>query len=300
MDRGPASDDTVILPSRRARPRRTGRVGIVLAALLAVLAGAVWLWQRPAPFPLASEHAILHEQPTDLTITRFAPDPAILVLDFASMTAQGEMLDRVAMLVEKAGMPRDRVLSWHDARAAIAAGGDTIATYYYGHDYRAADLVRFFTLARQENRTLSRGEQRLRALLSRLGWTAGTNAALISIPALSTTPAVSLDDRRTILHHELSHGEYFTNPAYAHATQVFWQSLSHDDRARFRRFLGSEGYDTGDADLMANETQAYLMHTPDPRFFNAALVNLTPDAIAGLQSAFRAFLAKNGSSDRLQ
>ena len=43
--------------------------------------------------------------------------------------------------------------------------------------------------------------------------------------------------------------------------------LTDAQRAGFRRFLGSEGYDTANEDLMLNEAQAYLVHTPDPRYF---------------------------------
>ena len=56
-------------------------------------------------------------------------------------------LDRVAAFVEKANVPHDRLLDDAALNAAITASGDTVASYYYGHDYQAADLAQFFALA---------------------------------------------------------------------------------------------------------------------------------------------------------
>ncbi len=47
--------------------------------------------------------------PTD-ALFRLAEDPSILVLDFAKLHTQARMLNRVAALVEKADMPRDRIV----------------------------------------------------------------------------------------------------------------------------------------------------------------------------------------------
>ena len=93
---------------------------------------------------------------------RFAADPRIVVLDFPTLRQQGAMLNRVASLIEKAGLPRDRVLNDAELDAAIRAGGDTLETYYYGHDYPAAALVRFFALADAAHVALDPEEQRLR------------------------------------------------------------------------------------------------------------------------------------------
>src|SRR5215831_15291531 len=92
-------------------------------------------------------------------------NPAILVLDFASLRRQGLMLNRVAALIEKAAEPRDRVLSDGELDQAIRAHGDTVETYYYGHDYRASDLARFFALADRDGVRLTAEEQTLRSLL---------------------------------------------------------------------------------------------------------------------------------------
>ena len=49
---------------------------------------------------------------------------------------------------------------------------------------------------------------------------------------------------------------------------------------------GREGYDTADTTLMLNETQAYLVFTRDPRFFNGDAVGMTQAEIDQLRAGF--------------
>jgi hypothetical protein len=115
----------------------------------------------------------------------------------------------------------------------------------------------------------------------------GALGAIISIPHAGASAFVDQGVRATILHHELSHGEYFTNPTYATYAQGFWRdTLKEEERAAFRRFLGSEDYDTGVEDLMINEMQAYVMHTPDRRFFDPVALGLKPGTIDRLRATF--------------
>jgi hypothetical protein len=223
-------------------------------------------------------------------VFRFAAAPAVVVLDFPSLREQGEMLNRVAALVEKAGQPRERVLTDAELEAAIRAGGDTVATYYYGHDYSAAALAHFFARADAQHLALSPAEQQLRALVSELGWFApGAAGALISVPRAGTDADLDLPARAALLHHELAHGEFFTNERYALYVGEFWRTaLSAAERASFRHFLGAQGYDTADEELMLNEMQAYVMFTYDPRFFQAGNVAMTPERRAQLQLSFLA------------
>ncbi len=238
----------------------------------------------------ATEQQIDNDVPTGLTIFRFADNPRILVLDFASLREQGMMLNRVAALIEKAGLPRDRVLTDDELDAAIRAQDDTIETFYYGHDYAAASLARFFTLADTEHIKLNSQEENLRALLRQEGWFApGVSAGLISLPAVGADATVTAAARAAILRHELSHGEFFSNPVYADYVHRFWLTeLREAERTAFRRFLGSEEYDAGEEVLMYNEMQAYMMFTRDPLFFTPEMAGLTPARLAELQSRFLA------------
>ena len=238
--------------------------------------------------PLADEAAILAALAPEVLVFRFRDAPAVLVLSFPSLTQQGDMLDRLAAFVEKAGLPRDRVLGDVELDAAIRQVGDTRETYYFGHDYRAADVARFFATADRDGIMLDPEEARLRALLDRAGMLApNAVGALISIPPEVDAQQIDAASRATILHHELSHGVFYTDPAYAAYARSFWRTVLNDaQRAGFRRFLGDEGYDTANEDLMLNEAQAYLVHTGDRRYFLPERAGLTEPVAAALRETF--------------
>jgi hypothetical protein len=240
------------------------------------------------PIQTATEEQIRDAVSTGLAVYRLAANPDIVVLDFASLREQGLMLNRVAALIEKGAMPRNRVLDDQELDAAIRAGGDTIETFYYGHDYGADSLRRFFALAMQDGIRLNPEELALRRLLAQLGWLASeAHGGLISLPRVGANAAVTPQARTSILRHELSHGEYFSNPAYAAYVHRFWQvHLTAAERDGVRRFLGSEEYDPTVEELVENEMQAYLMFTRDPVFFTPAQIGMSPERLATLQRSF--------------
>lgn len=254
----------------------------------AALAGA-WFGFKPRgggnTLITLTEAQIDASAPCATVVSAFALDRAVVVIDFPDLATQGLTLDRVAALIEKAHLPRNRVLTDAELVQAIRSSGDTIESYYYGHDYQAADLAKFFHLAALQNIRLNPHEMWLHALLARLGWLApGVCGAIITIPAASAV--IAPDMRAVILHHEISHGAFYTDAVYRSYAESFWYSLTDSDRAAFTGFLGRQGYDTTDTELMLNETQAYLVFTRDPRFFNAAAVGMTEADIARLRAAF--------------
>ncbi len=301
-----------------ARTRSPKPPVLPIAAGTAVLAVAVvagWLAFSPGPAPspsaipapsaptatlapaavaprfavrTAGEAEILAHEATALTIFRFAPNPKILILDFPDLLQQGLMLNRAAALVEKKGLPRDRVLTDKELDDAIAAHGDTMESYYYGHDYASADLIRFFRLADTQGLKLRPEEEMLRAMLQQEGaLTPDAGMALISIPRAGSAEGVDLGLRTGILRHELSHGEYFTNPTYVAYVRRFWaEGLDETFRQAFRRYLVEQDYDVDLGDLLVNEMQAYLMHTTDPRLFSAQVLGVSPDRFALMQASF--------------
>lgn len=93
--------------------------------------------------------------------------------------------------------------------------------------------------------------------------------------------------RASVLRHELSHGEFFTNAAYRAHCWRFWRQLSEAERASWRRYLRGLGYDSANEALMVNETQALLMHTPDTRDFNAAAMGITMTEMESLRMRFQ-------------
>jgi hypothetical protein len=275
--------------SLRAPPPRQARTLpalLGLATVIALLGALVGFRHAPSPPapppsmpPLADEAALL-AKPTDVfSLWRFSAAPGILVAIFPSLHAQALSLNRVAALIERPGMPRDHVLDDATLAAEIGRTAESFDTYYYGHDYRADDLARFYALADRGGAALNDMERLLRERLRAAGFFAGAApAALITLPPHGDG-LLDPSARATILHHELSHGAYFTNPAYAAYVDSFWTGLTAPERAAFRHFLGEEGYDTGNDDLMRNETQAYLVFTADPRMFDPDHIGV-PEAIA--------------------
>jgi len=257
-------------------------------ALLVLLGLGGWTaYEQFAPIAMdvESEAQIDNTEPCSIKVSKFAADTNIVVIDFPDLLAQGLMLDRVAALVEKAGLPRERVLNDVELNQAIANCGDTVETYYYGHDYQAADLAKFFALAQADNIQLNAKELWLKRLVGQLGWlTPGATGALITLPA--ATPPVSETFRAVILRHELSHGAFYTDPGYRQYATDFWNNLPDAGRAAFTRFLGSQNYDTGNTALMLNETQAYLVFTRDPHFFTPGAVGMTDDELDALRQKF--------------
>jgi hypothetical protein len=306
----PGADDTVRI-LRTPRPRRATWPFAVVAGACVVLAGSAAFWllrPHPAAAPpsataqvstasapefqieAATEAEIGAHVATSLTVFRLADNPRILVLDFASLHEQGKMLNRVAAFVEKAGLPHDRVLTDSELDAAILARGDTTETFYFGHDYAASALARFFERADSQRIELNPQEAKLRALLRQEGWFARDVAAgLISLPAVGSDPRITASARAAILRHELSHGEFFSDLAYAEFVHDFWaQQLTETERAGMRAFLGREEYDVRDEELMLNEMQAYLMFTRDPTFFTPGQARLTQARLFELQTRFLA------------
>jgi len=143
-----------------------------------------------------------------------------------------------------ARQPRDRLLTDTELDAAIHNAGETIESYYYGHDYRAADLARFFALANRDHILLTLEEEQLRGLLRQEGWlSAEAVGALISVPRAGTEKFLDAAARATLLHHDLSHGEYFTNPPYAAFTRHLWLGvMSEDARSWLPAFLARPCY----------------------------------------------------------
>jgi hypothetical protein len=243
---------------------------------------------------------ILGVRHTGTAIYRPSENPRVLIIDFPSLTEQARAMNRLAALIEKAGAPRDRLLS----DAEMAAQTDNAATFYFAHDYAAASLAKFFTMAESEAEALNAQEKDLLALLLAAhvldrgpggGYVPGNpEMAVISLvqpqaddPSTPEDETVDVALRDTMLRHEMSHGEFFTNEAYRKHCERFWRErLTETERKRFRDYLSRHGYDPKDETLMINEAQAYLMHTPDPRAFSAEALRVTKDQLVDMQRRF--------------
>jgi hypothetical protein len=152
-----------------------------------------------------------------------------------------------------------------------------------------SDVARFFDQAQQQQLILQPQEQRLLATLIDAGYikksahyeiAEGAESAKALITVSQLTPVdlrllnFSQNDRilsAAILAHEIGHGEFLTRRAYHQQSWSFWQSvLTENERTKWKILLRGLDYDLGNEELLVNETQALLLHTPDTRVFNAA------------------------------
>jgi hypothetical protein len=62
--------------------------------------------------------------------------------------------------------------------------------------------------------------------------------------------------------------------------------MTASEREAFRDFLAHDGYDIANAELVENETQAYLLFTGDAQFFSPAQVKMTASRRSELRTLF--------------
>jgi hypothetical protein len=245
--------------------------------------------------------------------SRFKANPAIVVIEYPNLRDQGLAMNRLAAMFEKRFGRRDRVLSASELDALLRRSGDSVATFFQGHDYPAAKVARFFSQAEAQRVTLNAEEVRLRALLLEAGllqrgaggaFQAVDDQAVVSFTAVQDGPTVAADERvdsvrrEAVLRHELSHGVFFVDAAYRAHCMRFWRDvMSKQERKVFTAYLKSLDYNPADEELMANETQALLMHTPDSRAFDARSVGMSESALADLRTRFRVNEPPHGLRD---
>lgn len=292
-----------------------GLAGLILLLALAVFAGMGWREETAAGPKQLTEAQLLALPPAkDWRVAVLASNPAVLVLEFPGLQAQGLALNRIAAFVEKRAASRDKVLTHAELAALLASLGDNTSSFLQGHDYPSAALARFFNQAQRQGLPLNPEEGRLLQLLQDAGllvkpkagaasaatsgldeaWQAADARALVTFtavqpddPATGPDETVDAQRRQSVLRHELSHGEFFTDAAYRERCWRFWRSaLSGAERALFLRYLAAQGYEVADESLMVNEMQALLLHTPDPRAFKGSDLGLSEGALEALRVRF--------------
>jgi hypothetical protein len=225
--------------------------------------------------PLAQLEASL---PADARLRLFTitDHPGLYVMHAPSLAEQGAMFSRVVALLERRGMPRDRVVTMAAIATHARPFGTDPAGLTAGNNFSAAEIAHFFEVAREQHVVLTSGERTLQTILVGWGlihkvkatWKArNSRDFLITIPGLGPAPGGEMIDgpiRAAILGHELGHWQYFSDSTYAHACRSFWwQELSYEERAELTRQLSDMGYDPSDK-IVIDEMQAYLLHTPAP------------------------------------
>lgn len=253
---------------------------------------------------LASFDQLIETLPGGLRVFRWDHSPWVFVFIYPDLAMQARTLNRIAAFVEKAHAPRDRVLADAELSATIRASGETEQTYYVGHDYTAAALAAFFNAVPRSDVRLNPQEQDLRSRLLQWGFfTEPEPGRLVAQPpervllsvAPEDSPQLSAPDRRlkwaSVLRHELSHAEFFVNPAYRDYCLRAWQTLPDPQRQIFTEEFARLGYDTANTLLLANEFQAFLWE-PLVGFVmdvklkkqNSSLALLRADFLANLKS----------------
>lgn len=292
-----------------SRPAATPGVAAPEAVASAPPAALAAAATAPIEIPQLEVRELLQQRAGDWRAARLRGNPAVLVIEFPSLKEQGAAMNRAAALIEKSGAPRDTVLSDAALQALIVRQGDTAQTFYQGHNYVAEQLARFYALAARQGQDLNAQELRLKRLLVQAHALAGDGQAtaakglqaVISFTAAqrdepATPNDESIDERRreSVLRHELSHGLFFTSREYRDHCWRFWRDrLSHEEREALRGMLARLHYESGNEELMVNEAQAFLMHTPDDRAFNAASLGVSEAKLADLRKRFLAGAPKS-------
>lgn len=273
----------------------------VMAIFLCLVVQSSEAPASPNIFVETSIRDIENTSSRNLSIHRLADNPDIYVFDFPSLAQQGAMFNRLVALVERTEAPRDRPLTDDELADLIRSLGRQPTTFAFGNDFRTSELVKFFNLAEFRNVPLNEDEVLLRDFLVaneliklRFGFyqLSLPDRVILSIPQEQAAGGpdsvpISHATRTTILHHEMSHAEYYTNEAYADYCVRFWaEEMSETERKAMRDYLSAKNYDPNNEELMINEMQAYLFHTLDSNAFNPRNVALPPGAIERLRQRF--------------
>lgn len=182
--------------------------------------------------------------------------PGVLFIDFKDYKVQNEFFTRLAYFVEKTGYKGTLV---DDDFVENKHG-------YNAHDYKAADLADFFTVARRQNFKLNYNENRLKQILLQNkiifedadGYYSRENyGAVVSFSRESNAGL-----RSTFLAHESWHGIYFSDSDFRNFVSVQYNMFDFDSMDFLKTFWelqpGLE-YDRSDEYLMQNEFMAYHM-----------------------------------------
>lgn len=195
-----------------------------------------------------------------------APHDRICVVGCASRRALAGCFGRASHWLEAGGAE----LLDDVPRSGGAAGG---AANYTGHNMRWCELARFAKAVERARVGLLPGETKLLASLQEAGvlrrgkegWEAATrrgeDGGIVAM-------ARGLPPRElgATLLHEAMHGIFYTHRSFAAKCEEFYTGdafIGDTQRAVWRRFLETMGYDSGCDDLAVNEFQAYMLTERD-------------------------------------
>lgn len=236
---------------------------------------------------------------------RLADNSRVIVLDMPDIRDQGRMFGRLVLFIERHNAPKTRLMLIPEVQNWLKQAKASLESLTVGNNLRASELARFFNTARFQAEALTTDERQLYDWL--IAWNVlredanGVSAVapehiIISFPQASSVAgcggcSVTQAQRETIAKHELAHGKLATDLPYQHYCEWFWsQGLTPAMREKFTRFLAARGYDANNRELLANEAQAFLMHTPDPSMFSASLLGVTEAELQAMRNLFESGL----------
>lgn len=279
------------------------RMTLARLGLLILMAATAMLAHAAPPQPVSANFSqIVSSRTGQLAVWRYSDNPNIYVFDFPGLAYQGRSFNRITQFTEQQTTePYPRVLTDQEMTLRLAAGRRSESDFAFGHDVMVHELVTFFNMAQRDKIQLNPEETAIRDFLVAQGmmrdwrgfWQAiEPNNVILSIPQTQEKspgePLINALARYAILLHEMAHGEYYTNPYYTQYCQRFWQeSLTEEQREAFKTFLGKYNYALGSEGLLINESQAYLMFTPDPSSFSARKLGVPQQELEAMRDAFR-------------
>lgn len=257
---------------------------------------------------IADFNTILAAKSDELNVWQYSLNTDIYIFDFPNLTQQGRAFNRITQLTEQFNEPYKRVLTDQEMEGYLNSIRRTQANMAFGNDVLVSELVLFFNLAENDKVELNPEELMLRNFAISQGlikvWrkfyqAVQPNVVFLSIPQIQEKragePRVNELARRTVFTHEISHGEYYTNPHYAKYCTHFWYNVLNDaQRNVFKVFLSKYNYSLNEEELLINETQAYLLFTPDPSSFSAEKLGITNEELEGMRKAFRKGMPATG------
>lgn len=282
----------------------SGMQNLLRPVMTGVVLAATWLMSSAFALDVVDGdfRSILHSRSDATTVWRYTGNPNVFVFDFPGLTLQGLSFNRVMQFSEQqVSEPYPRPLTTEELAKYIKAARRTQADFAFGHDILVSEFVQFFNMADRDKVVLNAEELRIRDFLVEQGMMRSwrgfyqalkPNVVILSIPQpqerKADEPRITLAARYTILLHEMAHGEYYSNPYYNAYCHRFWnESLTDNQREAFKKFLANYGYSTYGDELLINETQAYLMFTPDPASFSARKLGVSEAELEAMRDAFR-------------
>lgn len=256
----------------------------------------------PASPRVLSREQIVTAQAAERTFYWLLDNPRVLVLDMPNVEDQSRVFARLVIFIERSSAPRHRILSVDEVLKWRLANKETLATLTIGNNIRANDFALFFNTARLQVEPITEDEQWLLARLLEHGVikavengyeSLAPEKIVISAPQVSKIEGcanctITPLKRDLILRHELAHARFITDQVYRNYVWWFWHNiLTSQQRVDISKYLRSLGYDLGAPDMLINEMQAFLIHTPESEYFSSRAAGLAGKQMAELHASFK-------------